>query len=29
MYVTNGVNTCMVLNNNYDTTIIHLHFANF
>ena len=27
MYVTNVVNTCMALNNNYDTTIIQFNFA--
>ena len=27
MYVTNVVNSCMALNNNYDTTIIQLNFA--
>ena len=29
MYVTNVVNTCMVLNKKIDTTIIQLNFANF
>ena len=28
MYVTNVVNICMALNNNYDTTIIQFNFAN-
>ena len=28
MYVTNVVNSCMALNNNYDTTIIQFNFAN-
>ena len=27
MYVTNVVNTCMALNNNYDTTIIQFNFV--